>query len=298
MHGFDFKKRAWVVRGLISAGLAVVILVKVGPNSLIEAAKGLDLVLVLWATMLAVPRFALKTARWKTLAERAVAPVTWREALSSSLVGTAGGVATPGRIGQVSSALALMKGKKLLLSGLSMVDLGSDFLIVVLLAASEIVGPLVGVTFAVPVLAIALSGRIVGKSISSRGGRLGQLGNGLQILDPLTMGKVLVLAAAVYSFNLVQFHLLLSASVKVPFSVSFRSLPLIFLAVALPVGFAGLGVREATAALVLASFGIEKEVAVQASFQLFVINMLIPGLIGAFLAGRIGFSRFSREGSS
>jgi len=73
---------------------------------------------------------------------------------------------------------------------------------------------------------------------------------------------------------------------------------LIFLAVALPVGFAGLGVREATAALVLASFGIEKEVAVQASFQLFVINMLIPGLIGAFLAGRIGFSRFSREGSS
>jgi uncharacterized membrane protein YbhN (UPF0104 family) len=121
------------------------------------------------------------------------------------------------------------------------------------------------------------------------------VGTALTSLTLKTVMGVGILSAIIYSFNLLQFHLLLRAHSPIPFLVSARSLPLIFLAVACPITIAGFGVREAAAALVLAQYGIENSVAVQTSFVLFVINLLLPGLAGAAIAGRIGAPRDSAD---
>ena len=46
----------------------------------------------------------------------------------------------------------------------------------------------------------------------------------------------------------------------------------------------GLGLREGTAALLLSRYGVPMEAAVAAAFSLFVINALLPGLVGLALS--------------
>ncbi len=284
-----------MLRGFVSLAIVAAIVLKVGAGRLWAAVGGVDPKYLLLAVLLAVPRYMLKVTRWKLLATRSLKSLTWLDATTSLLVGTAGAVVTPGRLGQVSSAFALGRGNRLALSGLSMVDLGSDFLVVAMLSLGVLLEPVVGIILAISIVAIALSGSALARLFPQKEGRIGQVRRGVELLDFRTMASVLFLAVLVYAFNLLQFHLVLTAYVSVPFLVSVKSLPLIFLAVALPVAIGGLGVREATAAVVLASFGVEEAIAVQAAFQLFVINMLLPALLGAAVAGHRG-ARLKKEG--
>jgi uncharacterized membrane protein YbhN (UPF0104 family) len=65
--------------------------------------------------------------------------------------------------------------------------------------------------------------------------------------------------------------------------------PLVIFANIIPVTIGGVGVREGVSAIILGRFRVAPEVAVSASFLLFCINTLLPGLIGAFFVHRIKF---------
>jgi len=282
------RRRVWLVRALVSVALIAAILMKVGPGRIAQAARSADPALLAIALALGAPRFAVKIARWKLLAHRAVLDVSWDLATRSLLVGTAGAVVTPGRVGQAASSLLFPPGNRVVLSGMALTDPLADLVIAVILVAFHVGGALSGVAVLTACCIAAYAAPRIGAALSNRGGRLRVAGEGLARLDPQTIAVVALLSALIYGFNLVQFHLLLTAHGPVPFAAAAASLPLIFIAVACPITISGFGLREATAALTLARYGVEAGIAVRASFELFIINLLLPGLIGAVVAGRLG----------
>ncbi|MCU0610455.1 MAG: flippase-like domain-containing protein [Candidatus Eisenbacteria bacterium] len=282
------RQRVWLVRALVSIALIAAIIVKAGPDRIMGAARSAHPVPLALALMLGVPRFAAKIARWKVLADRAAPPVGWKLATRSLLVGTAGAVITPGRVGQAASALLFPAGIRLVLSGMALIDPLADLVIAVILVAYQVGGALPGVAVLVCCAGGAYAAPRIGRALARRGGKVGPIGEGLERLDRRTIGLVSLLSAVIYGFNLLQFHLLLTAHGPVPFAAAASSLPLIFLAVACPITISGFGLREATAALALARYGIEAGIAVRASFELFLINLLLPGLSGALVASRLG----------
>jgi hypothetical protein len=78
----------------------------------------------------------------------------------------------------------------------------------------------------------------------------------------------------------VQFALLLPHQAMANFYASGICLPLILLTSSLPISWAGMGVREAVAIMLLPRFGVLPEQAASASLLLFVISGLIPGGVG------------------
>lgn len=286
-----------LLRALISLALIALILVKVGPDRILRAAKGAEPWPLVLALALGLPRLLVKIARWKILAGRAVG-TGWRLAARSLLVGTAGAVVTPGRFGQAGSALLFPPGNRLVLSGLALTDPLADLLIALVLVAFQAGGAGPGVAAVVACCAAAYAAPRTGGALATRGGKIRAVGTALSVLNTSTIAGVAALSVLIYAFNLVQFHLLLNAHESVPFAASAASLPLIFLAVACPITIAGFGLREVASALTLARWGVEPGVAVRASFELFVINLLLPGLVGAVLAGRMGISPRSRATAS
>ena len=276
------------MRAAVSFALVAAIVVKVGPGRILQAARSADPVLLAMAFALGVPRFAVKIARWRLLACRVVPGVSWALATRSLLVGTAGAVITPGRVGQAASSLLFPQGNRLVLSGMALTDPLADLVIALVLVAFQVGGPFAGGVALAACGIAAYAAPRVGNALSGRGGKLRMIGEALARLDRQTIAMVVLLSVLIYGFNLVQFHLLLTAHGPVPFAAAAASLPLIFLAVACPITISGFGLREATAALTLARYGVEAGIAVRASFELFIINLLLPGLIGAVVAGRLG----------
>ena len=80
-----------------------------------------------------------------------------------------------------------------------------------------------------------------------------------------------------------QFYLLLSSLQPVGWQIGL-TLPIILVVSSLPISIMGLGLREGTAALLLSRYGVPMESAVAAAFSLFVINALLPGLVGLALS--------------
>lgn len=282
------SQRIRLLRAVVSVVLIAALVAKVGPARILHAARGADPALLALALALGVPRLATKIVRWRLLARRAAPTTGWSLAASSLLVGTAGAVITPGRVGQAASSLLFPQGSRLVLSGMALTDPLADLVIAVLLVTFQVGGPWAGMAVLAGFGFAAHAAPRIGVSLAARGGRARVLGEALERLDGRTLVMVALLSAVIYGFNLVQFHLLLTAHGPAPFAAAARSLPLIFLAVAFPITISGFGLRETTAALALARYGIETGVAVRASFELFIINLLLPGLAGALIAGRSG----------
>ena len=90
-------------------------------------------------------------------------------------------------------------------------------------------------------------------------------------------------ACACFGLMSLQFYLLLSSLQPVGWQVGL-TLPIILVVSSLPISIMGLGLREGTAALLLSRYGVPMESAVAAAFSLFVINALLPGLVGLVLS--------------
>ncbi|MCZ6676654.1 MAG: lysylphosphatidylglycerol synthase domain-containing protein, partial [Candidatus Poribacteria bacterium] len=91
------------------------------------------------------------------------------------------------------------------------------------------------------------------------------------------------LACVCFGLMTLQFYLLLSSLQPVGWQVGL-TLPIILVVSGLPISIMGFGLREGTAVLLLSRYGVPMESAVAAAFSLFVVNSLLPGLIGIALS--------------
>jgi uncharacterized membrane protein YbhN (UPF0104 family) len=120
----------------------------------------------------------------------------------------------------------------------------------------------------------------------------------MQTLDAPTVRIMLLLSVLFYFTFLIQFFLLLSAFGPVNLFSALAGISTIMLikTIVPPVTLGELGIREGTAVLVLSPIGVLAAAALSASLLLFVVNLLIPALIGLplLLRTRLTSARIAR----
>ena len=244
---------------------------------------------LLIAAALTLPFVLLKTIKWHHLLKTSHPKTSYTLALRSFLIGMGASLFTPARAGELARIACFPKRRLevfTLVIGDKFIDmsalLGVFFLSLVLL--SPWMG-LVGIFGLGGLWVLVYTGISLTKSakwilqkpwLVERIHLLRQLPQCLIVLNTS-------FACACLGLMSLQFYLLLSSLESVSWQVGL-TLPIILVVSSLPISIMGLGLREGTAALLLSRYGVPMEAAVAAAFSLFVINALLPGLVGLALS--------------
>lgn len=86
-----------------------------------------------------------------------------------------------------------------------------------------------------------------------------------------------------FFLTVVQYYLIITQFLSIAFFRVLITVPLILLANIIPISYAGLGLRESFAIHLLGEYGIQPEIAVMTSLVIFILNSVLPALIGAYL---------------
>jgi uncharacterized membrane protein YbhN (UPF0104 family) len=246
----------------------------------------------------------LKIAKWHYVVRQAQPSLAFRRAAVSLLVGVAAGLITPGRVGELTRVMYLDAEHESDFLSLVVVDRAVDLTAILLFAGISVgllLAPLYGLGLVIGAVLLSIGlglSRMLAQwmresKLSFPGKRqLTRLLSQLHVLRPQVIARGLGLSALILFLALVQFYWLLTSFQPVSLEAAFVSFPLLLLAGVLPITVGGIGVREGTAVLLLADYGVAPTAAIDAAFLSFTLNTLIPAVIGAFL---ITIARRSRS---
>ena len=239
----------------------------------------------------------LKSLKWWLMLHQQEPSISWRTAGRSYLVGMAGGLLTPGRVGELSRALTLGQIERASVVALTLLDRFLDLWVVALLALPGLArfsgrGP----SWLLPLLALlGLPLLILSKTppagplawlhrrSAAKGGVVKKLLSAGEAIFRIPRRHLLCwlgLSGLGYAVVLLEFHWLLGGPSQYSFHTILLCLPLIMLANILPFTLSGLGVREGLSAALLATFDVPAGLAISAAFQLFLFNTALPALAG------------------
>lgn len=280
-----------LLKWLLTAALTVLLVSRIGWGNLAVYLQRLPR---FWAplSLLALGFTLLKTWKWSLLISAAGGPRSFVPALRSYLIGMAGGLLTPGRLGEISRSVGLTGIAPATAVTLVLIEKVVETATVVALAVPGLLrwhavtalgaaaAAVVTVLFLLP---DAWSLRWAARLEREERGVKGKLRRAA--LDCLRIPRprraaVLGLGFVCYGLAVLEFHLLLRGFAGTPVVVAVLSQPVIMLANLLPLTIGGLGVREGTAVLVLAPFAVGAGPAAAASFWLFFLNTALPAVAG------------------
>jgi len=105
----------------------------------------------------------------------------------------------------------------------------------------------------------------------------------LPLVNPRRFGPVLMYSIAIQTVSAIAAQLFFVAiGFDIPFAVNLFVVPLIFLALVLPISFGGLGIREAAFIVLYGQFGVPVEIALVVSFFA-LLGILLNYAIGGML---------------
>ena len=248
-----------------------------------------DWSVLLIAAFLTLPFVLLKAFKWHQLLKTNQPQTTYTPALRSFLIGIGASLFTPARAGELARVACFPK-RRLEVFTLVIVDKFIDMsaLLGVFLLSLMLLAPwpgLVGI-FGLGCLWLLI---YTGFSLTKSAKWISQkswLAERIRLLRQLPRRLIAFnacFACACLGLMALQFYLLLSSLKPVGWQVGL-TLPIILVVSSLPISIMGLGLREGTAALLLNRYGVPIEAAVAAAFSLFVINALLPGLVGLALS--------------
>ena len=244
---------------------------------------------LLIAAALTLPFVLLKTLKWHQLLKTNQPQSTYTLALRSFLIGMGASLFTPARVGELARVACFPK-RRLEVFTLVLVDKFIDMsaLLGCFLLSLTLLSPWLGLVgiFGLGCLWILV---YTGVSLTKSTKWISQrpwLVERFRLLHQLPRRLIALNACfACICFGLMslQFYLLISGLQSVGWQVGLM-LPIILSVSSLPISIMGLGLREGMAALLLSRYGVPMEAAVAAAFSLFVINSLLPGLVGLALS--------------
>lgn len=241
----------------------------------------------------------IRTAKWWALLRRVLPCLPLTYAWYSLLSGMALGLLTPGRIGEVGRAAAFPPGARLAVGGLFLVDRSADAAAIAMAAGfgTAAVAPPVwrgwlvlaglsagGLVLALPVVVPAVL-RWERLPEPARV-RLETLAAAFAALRQRDVAVNLLASSVLTALDALSLYVLACAFEPVAFAAVAFAFPWILLTNLVPITPAGLGVREGTAAALLHTCGVQVATAVNATLLLFVINSLLPALLGWRYLGR------------
>ena len=244
---------------------------------------------LLIAASLTLPFVLLKTLKWHHLLKTNQSQTTYTLALRSFLIGMGASLFTPARVGELARIACFPRQRSevfTLVIADKFIDMST--LLGVFVLSLALLSPWLGVVglFGLGCLWVLI---YTGVSLTKGAKWMSQrswLAERLRLLRQLPRRLIVLnagFACACFGLMSFQFYLLLSSLQPVDWQVGL-TLPIILVVSSLPISIMGLGLREGTAALLLSRYGVPMEAAVAAAFSLFVINALLPGLVGLALS--------------
>ena len=265
------------------------------PQNIVSDADRFGVGTLLVALALTIPFLYLKVLRWMYILRHGGSDASFGEAAVSLMGGMGFALITPARVGEVARVAYLRDPRKLRLASLVMLDKFFDVLVLVLLSsvgAWRILGwPFGSLLFAVGVAGLLFTffpqmfrrQLVFMERRVPLGGKTADVFGALDSLSPTATALYIALTVAAFAIVILQFGIILHAAANVSVRVALLTFPLVILTNVLPLTIAGLGVREATAVLLLAHFHVPAAVAAIAAFVMFFLNTAIPGMVGALL---------------
>jgi uncharacterized membrane protein YbhN (UPF0104 family) len=267
--------------------------------------------LVAISFLLIAANVATETWKWRMLVRPLYPKLTFGKAVKAVLAGMSTGLVTPNRVGEYAGrVLHLGQGKRWEAISLTFVDRLCQMLITLILGYVAIMlrldllngSPVLAtVVLAIPILAVGgflLFSVEIGRWLGKRNLRrawLSKMAAALLHTKRSRVVRILALSLLRYSIFSTQYILLMLAftPVNLQLSTCILFVLLVFLGKSvLPVvsGVGELGVRESLALTYATLLGIPDPTALQATFLLFVFNILMPAMVGIpFVQGmRIG----------
>lgn len=249
---------------------------------------GLVIAIVLGSVML-----LLRWWKWHVLVKGGLQTHNRKQSLVSLLGGMAFALVTPARVGELSRALFFGKGTKTQVGALTFLDRLIDLFVVLLFAflgASSQVNAslrvLLGLTMGVLAwMVLRFESFLI---LLRRWFKGGWLGTRLSSLDEVgrnlkhgVIAQNFLISCCLTFIDLVTFYVLLKCFAEVRFSVILFVFPLVLLTNVAPITISGLGLREGTAIALLALFKVSSAAAFNATFLSYILNSVLPALVGA-----------------
>ncbi|HED08360.1 MAG TPA: flippase-like domain-containing protein [Ignavibacteria bacterium] len=293
---------------IIAAGLIWYLIYKLDYNKIIMSLENANYYLIGFVVGLMVLNLYLQYRRWELTSRLLLSQLDKRKIFRSFIYGISAGAFTPARVGEYLGRAMAYKDKPLLHSfGATFLDkffllivvvftgsIGSVLYLSISYRISNIITvPLFIVLFLLLVFFIIVlkNPRYWFDNISERFKKYDKINTGIERINSLDFNKkeyaneMLVLSILHFITILLQFALLVSA-----FSFQYNylgyiwagSLVLFVNSIIPSISFGDLGVREGAAVFFLLPFGISNIAAFNASIFLFLINILLPAILGLF----------------
>lgn len=268
------------------------------------AYRSARLACILTALLLLIPNIYIQFYKWRYLVRLLKPPVTNREIFQSLLAGFTFGFITPGRIGEFGRAFFIKDYSWVSLLGVTFLDKFFSLAVVIFLGSLGLMYNLSGQLYLhtlIPIIIFTVITLIVIYYILFHPEILRSFLYSLNIILPfrdkikLLMGsldafhrrqafRLLLFTLGFNAIFLIQFYILVCAFEPAPIVPTMFALAAIMLVKSLlPISVGDLGVRESAAIFFLGHIGLQETTAFNASILLFMINLLIPSLIGLVL---------------
>jgi len=293
-------KRA--IKLLLTLAILALLFTQINIQTLVAAFAKVKLEWMLLAAFLSMLMLLIRWFNWHLLVKKGLGEANYQQTFASLLGGMSFALVTPARVGDLSRVAFLKNGQRAEASGLVLIDRFLDLSVVLFFGT-------IGITVffgtnTLPLLLIANIFLLIGifklDFFLQLGAKLIPLKKLQEITSAASIGlKRLTLTALAINLSLT---ILLNLLDVISLYVLVRALgvdnlkavvfvyPLVMLTNLIPITISGLGVRESTSVALFALFTIAKEVAFNATFLAYIINSLVPALVGLYF-----FRELNRE---
>ncbi len=273
-------------------------------NELLSAFKSAKLLCIAMALFLLVPNIYVQFFKWRYLVRLLKPEVSDREAIQSLLAGFTFGFITPGRLGEFGRAFFIKDCSWVRLLGIAFVDKLFSLAVVIFWGA-------IGLMFFVsrqlyfytmmPVIIFTLIALFVIYYLLFHPEIIRGFLYSLNIILPFREKikslmssldnfhrrqavNLLLLNFGFYFVFMIQFYILICSFEPARFIPAFLAIAATMIVKSmLPISIGDLGIRESAAIFFLGRIGLQSATAFNASILLFMINLLIPSVVGLVL---------------
>jgi len=301
-----FSKRilAFSIKIIVAAAVMILLIKRVQVEEIISAFRSARISLIVLALFLLIPNIYLQFFKWRYLVRLLKPDVANLEALQSLFAGFTFGFITPGRLGEFGRAFFIKDCSWVKLLGVSAIDKLFSMSIVVFWGAIGLIffiGRRLDIYTFVPIIVFIVIALLVIYYILLHPSVIKSFLYSINIILPFRE-KIKLLMSSLDNFHkpqafrllflnfcffcvfLFQYCLLTCAFEPTHFPITFLALSAVMLVKSmLPISIGDLGIRESAAVFFLGKIGLAESTAFNASILLFLINLVIPSIIGLAL---------------
>lgn len=283
--------------------LIFVIIYNISFDKLAVSYQTIKIVPVIIAFLLAPIIAFIGAFKWQKIISHEAIGLKFKESLISFLGGMSLGLLTPARVGEFGRIVFIKQGRLGVLAGIAMVDKVIDLEVTLALgiaSAYAFLGFKIAVLLTIAVFTGILFIFYPKMFTAPLEGAINKFGlqklfanflNGMSTIPKKTILICLLYRLLASVIDILQFYLLINAFSTITLFSVIAVYPIIILTNILPLTIGGIGVREGVSIILLSKYGIPPESAVNASFLLFCINTLLPGILGTLFITKANYKR-------